>query len=115
MLVVDDEELHLLHELAGIREHVEAMDSVRVLNHPDRLPLHLASCQSLSRSNPPITTMAAGNAGARSTPSPHTRAALRQELPPEMLRPRHRQRRGGPVERHLRARTSAPRRRRTVG
>jgi hypothetical protein len=37
-----DEELHLCHELAGVSElweHVEAMDDVRVLDHPHRLEL----------------------------------------------------------------------------
>jgi hypothetical protein len=40
--MIVDEQFHVVDKLAGIselREHLEAMDGVRVVDHPDQLPL----------------------------------------------------------------------------
>uniref|UniRef100_A0A0E0I4T4 Uncharacterized protein n=1 Tax=Oryza nivara TaxID=4536 RepID=A0A0E0I4T4_ORYNI len=112
-----DEQLHLHHELAGVgelRERVEAMDGVRVLHHPHRLPLlaqrrHVPRLPSLEQVEPAdhhhrrrerlrqLDALAAAHARRRVVPG----GALRQELPPEVVRPRQRQREARLVEPHL--------------
>ncbi|BAT02876.1 Os07g0642950 [Oryza sativa Japonica Group] len=101
-----DEQLHLLHELAGVgelREQAEAMDGARVLHHPHRLPLpaqrlHVPRLPPLEQVEPSdrhhrrrerlrhldVVLAAAAHVRRRVVPC----GALRQELPPVVVRPR---------------------------
>ena len=114
--MIVDEQLHVLDELAGIselRERVEAMDGVRVFDHPDQLALgtqrlHVPGVPVLEqveaaahhhRRRERVRQLNALPADARRRVV--SSGSLRQELPPVVIRSSHRQYAAGLVEGQL--------------